>query len=222
MKLKQRDIALISIAVTLLLVLGWYFLLYQPKGEEIANKAMERDNLQMQLDRAKAAAARLPQLRLEVAQLEEEKQEFLQQLPETLRFGEFLQDLRQIVADSGSTLLSIAPQAVNQTNLPAGVVPINVALNLDTTFPGLLSVVSAVQDLQRFSTINNINLKIEELTRSTAGNPNLTAALTITVYTFDVNKALEQQSKPQTQPEGEATPPAQPGGSSTPEGGNAS
>ncbi|WP_034334877.1 type 4a pilus biogenesis protein PilO [Deinococcus misasensis] len=221
MKLKQRDIAFISIAATLLLILGWYFWLYQPKGVEIANKVLEKDNLQLQLDRAKAAAARLPQLRLEVAQLELEKQEFLQQLPETLRFGEFLQDLRQIVADSGSTLLSIAPQAVDQSTLPAGVVPINVALNLDTTFPGLLSVVSAIQELQRFSTINNINLKIESVNRSTASNPKLTAALTITVYTFDVQKAL-QQSQPQTQPEGGTTPPAQPGGTSAPEGGNAS
>ncbi|GEM48777.1 type 4a pilus biogenesis protein PilO [Deinococcus cellulosilyticus] len=210
MKLKQRDIALISFAATLLVILLWYFMMYQPKGDEIASKQLEKDSLQTQLDRARAAAARLPQLRLEVAQLEEEKQAFLQQLPETLQFGNFLQDLRQIVVDSGSTLTRISPVQGTQGNLPNGVVPMNVTMTLDTTFPGLLSVVSAIQSLQRFSTINSINLSVDQPSTTTNSNPSIDATLVITVYTFDVNKALQQNTPP----------PAD--GNAAPQGGNAS
>lgn len=224
MKLKQRDIALISIAATLLVILGWYFLLYQPKGDEIANKQLEKDNLQTQLDRARAAAARLPQLRLEVAQLEEEKQAFLQQLPATLQFGDFLQDLRQIVVDSGSVLTSISPTQGALGNLPNGVVPMNVTMKLDTTFPGLLSVISSIQGLQRFSTINNIKLNVPDAagTGSPGGarnNPDIAAEMTIIVYTFDVNRAIQQQQQQEQQQN--TTPPAS-NGNNPSEGGNAS
>ncbi|GGJ30796.1 type 4a pilus biogenesis protein PilO [Deinococcus roseus] len=218
MKLKQRDIALISIAASVLLVLVWYFLWYQPKGDEIANKQLDKESVEQELARAKAATARLPQLMEDVKLLEADKQAFVEELPETLRFGEFLQDLRQIVIDSGSTLNSIAPTASTQTDLPAGVVAVNVNMTLDTTFPGLLNVVAAIQDLQRFSTINKIDLKLTEVTQATAKNPPLSVTMAMTVYTFDVSRALQQQQQQQEQ----TTPPQDPNATPAPQGGNAS
>lgn len=211
MKLKQRDIALISFAVSLLLVLSWYFVWYQPKGDEIVAKQGEKETLQIQVDRAREASAALPQLREEVARLEIDKQEFLQQLPETVRFAEVLQDLRRVVAESGSTMNSVSPSAAGAApGLPAGVVAINVNMGLETTFPGLLRLVSSIQALQRFSTINNVNLSLSSAPSGNLSNPTLNTNLNLTVYTFDVTKAMQ------------TAPPAPPAETPTPEGGNAS
>lgn len=120
---RQRAVG-ITVAVGLLLVLAWYFLLWSPQGKKLSAATKRRDDartqtqqLQAQLQRLKAAqqneAAKLAQLeRLTAA------------IPDQPNLAQFILDTNNAAAQSGVTFLSISPSppaaAAGAAAAPAG------------------------------------------------------------------------------------------------------
>ena len=214
--LKGRDVFLLSLLLIILLGLGWYYLLFSTKKAEIDMARQQLDTLKIQVDAARPASAELPALREEVARLEVQRDELIRALPATARIGAVLDEIRSNVLASGSDLNGVTQSGAQIPNLPAGVRPIGISLNLAGQFSELYGVLRSLEAMNRFSTINSLSLTMGE---ADSFDPDLGGQIGVTIYTFDPATAA-----PATTPAGApgATPaaPTAPAAPAAPAGGN--
>src|SRR5690606_5329792 len=72
-KLRQRDIAIIAIVLSLVAGAIWYFYVYRPTQDRITQLESDIARLDVEIRRGEDARRNLPDLRLAVAQLEEDR-----------------------------------------------------------------------------------------------------------------------------------------------------
>lgn len=185
-KLSPRDTLLVVALLCILAVVGWWFLFYQAREQEIADTQTQLDDSVTRLATYRAAAAALPALRTEVAGLQTQREVFLQALPQTQNIGTVLAAVQQNVGAAGGTLtnLTVAPGAT--TGLPAGVRPISLNMAVTARFQPTFQLLRAVETMNRFSTVNALNLT---LPAPDSRDPALSSTLTMTIYTFDPTQA---------------------------------
>lgn len=178
-KLKQRDIALIVVIVTLLAGLLWYLYMYKPTLENIASLEGTRDRLEADVRRGEAAQRNLPLLREEVALLELERAAFLAQLPRENEVADLLEQVQLAAGDAGVILERISQGSVNESI--ADVRPLSFDLATTGDYLNTMSFLLALEDLQRFTKIRQIGLSTntDEL-----DDPPLDGSFALTVYVY--------------------------------------
>lgn len=217
-RMGQREWAIISIVVALLLGMLWYFFVTQPLQNRIPDLQSQVAQLTTERDKGRAAQRALPQLRATIAQLESERQAFLRELPPTEQLGQVLSLLAQRARESGVVLKTFNRSPGGASDVP-NVRSTNLALTVESPFPELYVFLKQLEGLQRFSTISGLNLVLGNV-QST--NPPINTSLTMTVYTYTGNNPQSQTQgvqrqpgqTPQRQPNQPQTPnqPTQPGG----------
>ena len=210
-KLKQRDIALIAIFVTVLLIIIWYFSFYSPVRAEIDTKKTQLTDLQTQVASAQAIARQVPQLTKAVAELKIQQEEFSRSLPKTQEIGNLLRDLQGNLAASGSEILSVNQTPGIAVNLPPGVQAIGIDMNLRSTFDSLFQSLQALEGMQRYSNVDKLTISLQGDPESL--DPRLSSTMNMTVYTFDPAAASTAPLQPGANP---ATPGAAPAAPATP------
>lgn len=210
-KLKQRDIALIAIFVTVLLIIIWYFSFYSPVRAEIDTKKTQLTDLQTQVASAQAIARQVPQLTKAVAELKIQQEEFSRSLPKTQEIGNLLRDLQGNLAASGSEILSVNQTPGIAVNLPPGVQAIGIDMNLRSTFDSLFQSLQALEGMQRYSNVDKLTISLQGDPESL--DPRLSSTMNMTVYTFDPAAASTAPLQPGATP---ATPGAAPAAPATP------
>ena len=210
-KLKQRDIALIAIFVTVLLIIIWYFSFYSPVRAEIDTKKTQLTDLQTQVASAQAIVSQVPQLTKAVAELKIQQEEFSRSLPKTQEIGNLLRDLQGNLAASGSEILSVNQTPGIAVNLPPGVQAIGIDMNLRSTFDSLFQSLQALEGMQRYSNVDKLTISLQGDPESL--DPRLSSTMNMTVYTFDPAAASTAPLQPGATP---ATPGAAPAAPATP------
>ena len=210
-KLKQRDIALIAIFVTVLLIIIWYFSFYSPVRAEIDTKKTQLTDLQTQVASAQVIARQVPQLTKAVAELKIQQEEFSRSLPKTQEIGNLLRDLQGNLAASGSEILSVNQTPGIAVNLPPGVQAIGIDMNLRSTFDSLFQSLQALEGMQRYSNVDKLTISLQGDPESL--DPKLSSTMNMTVYTFDPAAASTAPLQPGATP---ATPGAAPAAPATP------
>ncbi len=189
-KLKQRDIALIAIVLTVLLLIMWYFLMYQKVQDDIQAKTTELEGIQKEYQDAQSAVASLPTLRQAVAELDVQQVAYLRRLPKAADLAKVLEELSDNITASNASLLSIGQTSGGTapvgSTIPAGVQPISINLAVSGKFDAIYRVLQSVEKMQRFTTLNTLDLN---MATPESFDPALNARLAITVYTFDVAAA---------------------------------
>ncbi|GEM85729.1 type 4a pilus biogenesis protein PilO [Meiothermus granaticius] len=211
-RMGQREWAIVSIVVALLLGLLWYFFVTQPLQNRIPDLEANIQQLQSERDKGRAAQAALPQLRATIAQLEAERQAFLRELPPTEQIGQVLSLLAQRARESGVVLKTLNRTPGGPSDV-ANVRSTNLAITVESPFPELYVFLKQLENLQRFSTISGLNLA---LGGDQTANPPINTSLTMTVYTYTGQGSEAQpavQGQPtQGQPGQAPNPSSQPGG----------
>lgn len=188
--LRQRDIALIAIALTLLAAGLWYFYMYRPTLEKARDLESEITTLEVQVQRGEAAQRNLPILREEVAQLEREREVFLSQLPRESEVAALLDELRISAADSNVLLESIAQGSVNEAI--QNVRPIGFTLSTTGNYGETMNFLQSLQELQRFTKIRQIGFSVNS--DEGGSDPSLGSNFAFTIYVFTGNDpGAEQQ-----------------------------
>ncbi len=185
-KLKQRDIALIAIGITVLLIIIWYFSFYSPVRADIDTRNTELTDLKTQVTSAQAIAAQVPQLEKAVADLRLQQDEFSRSLPKTQEIGNLVRDLQGNLAASGAEILTLTQSPGTVQNLP-GVQAIGIQMGLKSTFDALYRSLQALEGLQRYSNLNTLTVNLQGDPESL--DPKLSSTLAMTVYTFDPTAA---------------------------------
>lgn len=177
--IRQRDIALILVVLTIVGGVLWYFYLYTPSQERIAELEADIQRLDVEIRRGEDARRNLPELRLAVALLEEERRVFLSQLPQESQVANVIDDLRRSAEDAGVTIASFS-QGGASGNVQ-DVRPIGFTVASSGTFGEVMSFIGVLEGLQRYTKINQIGLS---LSSDDSTDPDLSTNVGFTVYVF--------------------------------------
>lgn len=181
-KLRQRDLALICIALTVAAAVLWYFYMYKPTLDEASELETRVETLGLQVQRGEAARDNLPNLRNEVAMLELEREVFLSELPTESEVAALLDEVRLAATDTDVVLDSISQGNANEAIQE--VRPIGFNLSTTGTFGETMSFLDTLEDLQRFTKVRQVGYSVS----SEGGNdPDLSANYAFTVYVFTGN-----------------------------------
>lgn len=177
--LRQRDVAILAIVLTVAITLLWYFYMYRPTQQRIQALQTDIQNLQTQIERGQRAKANLPDLRAAVAQLEQDRKDFLAQLPKESDISGLIDQLRTSAADSGVTVNKFA-----QGNAQSSVQDVRpIGFTIDTTgdFVHTMDFLGKLEALKRFTKIHKVGLNVQG---NSSSNPDLNASFAFTVYVY--------------------------------------
>jgi type IV pilus assembly protein PilO len=180
--LKQRDIALVCIALTLLAAILWYFYMYRPTQQRARELESDITTLTAQVARGEAARRNLPTLRNEVAQLEREREIFLSQLPRESEVAALIDEVRVSAADAGVVFRTLGQSGLSEP-IP-NVRPLGFTLATTGTYSQTMAFLGALEELQRFTKIRQISLSVED---EGSRDPELGSTFAFTVYVFTGN-----------------------------------
>ncbi len=177
--LRQRDIALILIVLTVIAGVLWYYYMYQPAQDRIATLEAEIQRLDVDIRRGEDARRNLPELRLAVALLEEERRVFLSQLPTESQVSSVIDDLR-LSADSAGVLIQSFSQGSASADVQ-DVRPLGFTVASTGTFGETMGFLGVLEGLQRYTKLNQVGLSVAA---DDSEDPDLSTNIGFTVYVF--------------------------------------
>lgn len=186
-KLKQRDVAILFIVLTIIAALLWYFYMYRPTQDNITSLQDDIARLESEIVRGEQARDNLPDLRLAVAQLEQDRRDFLAQLPKESDIANLIDQLRVSAADAHVTVNNLS-RGTAQEQIDS-VRPIGFSVATEGSFADTMSFLGELEGLQRFTKIQQVGLNVQD---NTSANPDLQANFGFTVYVFTGEDPGEQ------------------------------
>lgn len=177
--IRQRDIALILVVLTIVGGVLWYFYLHTPSQERIAALEADIQRLDVEIRRGEDARRNLPELRLAVALLEEERRVFLSQLPRESQVANVIDDLRVAAENAGVTIASFSQGGAAASI--QNVRPIGFTVASSGTFGDVMGFVGVLEGLQRYTKINQIGLSVSA---DDTTDPDLATNIGFTVFVF--------------------------------------
>jgi Tfp pilus assembly protein PilO len=179
-KLKQRDITIIVLVVTVLLGVLWYFYMFSPTKDRIAQLGTDIQGLDGQIQIGEAAKANLPLLEEQLAQAQADKADFLATLPKESEVADLIATLRQSAIDSQVDLTSISQggagsEAVQDIR--------SVSFNIATTgdFGQTMAFLDTLENLKRFTKVRQVGFSPEG---EGVDNPGLNTTFDFNVYVY--------------------------------------
>lgn len=179
-KLRGREVALIAISVAALSALLWYFYLYTPTQGQIEQLRSENGALEQDIALGRAARANLPELRAEVAQLKEQRDVFLAQLPEENEVAELLDQLRSAARAARVGFTGLQNGGPGSDVVP-GVRLLNFTLATEGNYTRTIQFLRTLEALPRFTRVQRVGLNAAT---DGGADPNLSASYDFTVYVY--------------------------------------
>ncbi|UCH25106.1 MAG: type 4a pilus biogenesis protein PilO [Trueperaceae bacterium] len=179
--LRQRDIAIICIVITVAIALAWFFYMYRPTLEKIDLLETEIAQLDVQIEDGERARRNLPDLRLTVAQLEEERREFLLQLPRESEVSNLMDQLRVSATNSEVIFERLSQESRRPGEIIDGVRPIGFKFTTTGTYSNTANFLTKLESLQRFTKIQEVNFSV---TNEESDDPELSTNFDFLVYVF--------------------------------------
>ena len=179
--LRQRDIAIIVIVLTLAVGGLWYWFIYRSTLEDIADLRTDIERLNIEIQRGEAARRNLPELRLAVAQLEQDRLQFLSRLPRSNEVGNLFAQLQSAAVQAGVSVPGLTSPAVTSGQIQ-DVRSLSFSINSVGTFSQTMDFLQALEGLQRFTRIQTVSVsggQVEGLP-----DPILDASYNFTVFVF--------------------------------------
>jgi type IV pilus assembly protein PilO len=179
-KLKQRDITIIVLVLTVLLGVAWYYFMFNPIKDRIAQLETQLQELEARRQVGEAAKANLPLLEEQLLQAEADKADFLDTLPKESEVADLIATLRQSALDSQVALTSISQggagsDAVQDIR--------SISFNIATTgdFAQTMTFLDTLENLQRFTKVSQVGFSPEG---EGVENPGLNTTFDFDVYVY--------------------------------------
>lgn len=178
-KLRQRDIAIIAIVLSLAAGALWYFYMYRPTQDRITQLESDIALLDIEIRRGEDARRNLPDLRLAVAQLEEDRRVFLSELPRESDISGLIDQLRASAASSDVLVERLSQGSASEQ--VQDVRPIGFSVQTTGTYGDTMSFLGSLEGLQRFTKIGSVALSLSD---DESIDPELSASYDFTVYVY--------------------------------------
>lgn len=179
--LRQRDIAIIFIVLSIVGAVLWFFYMYQPTQDEITSLEDEIITLDSRIRDGQDAQRVLPDLRLTIAVLEQDRREFLSELPLESEIAGLIDQLRLSASEADILINSFSQGGAGENVQDVRSIGFNIATS--APFFETMEFLGSLESLERFTKINQVSLATNEA----FSNPLLTAAFNFTIYVFTGN-----------------------------------
>jgi type IV pilus assembly protein PilO len=176
--LRQRDIAIIFIVLSVAGAALWYFYMYQPTQDRITELEGEIASVDTRIQQGRNAQRVLPDLRLAVSALEQDRRDFLAELPLESEIASLIDQLRTSAADANVQINSFGQGGGGENIQDVRPIGFNVAAT--APFFETMAFLSSLEELRRFTKINQVSLGSSEA----FADPVLNSAYNFTVYVF--------------------------------------
>lgn len=186
-RLRQRDIAIIMIVLSILLGVAWYFYMYQPTQDDITTLEDDIARLDTDIRRGEDARKNLPELRLAVAQLEQDRRDFLAQLPRESDVSGLIDALRSSAMNSDMQVNGFSQSTASEN--VQDVRPIGFRISLQGTFQQTMAFLSRLEGMQRYAKIQNVGLNLDG---NDSSDPLINSDFGFTVYVYTGSDPGEQ------------------------------
>ncbi len=187
--LKQRDISIVIMVLTLALAGLWYMYMFRPTQTRISELQDRKANLETQIKKGEQAKANLPQIREELVRLDSEFRAFLSELPNKDDVAQLIKTLRKEANTNGITLESLSQSKSNLTEIE-GIRPINFSLSTNGKYSTTMSFLNNLENLERYTKVKQVGLSVD---RKNSDDPQITASyeFVVYVYTGDTPEAVQ-------------------------------
>jgi len=176
----QRTTALITMAVTVVVAVAWYFLAYQPARENVTRLDADMVTLQGQVDRALRARERLPEVEADIERLQRERTAFLAELPTQSDVSGLVVQLRAAATRSGVAVTRLAQGTVAATGAVPDVRTLGFTLDTRGRYASTMAFLGELEALERYARIDEIRLSRV----GDAVDPLLDASFRVSVFVF--------------------------------------
>lgn len=177
--MRQRDMALVAIVLSLVAGALWYFYMYRPTQDRITDLETQIVRLDLEIRRGEDARNNLPDLRLAVAQLEDDRRVFLSELPTDSDIAGLIDQLRVSAAGAG-VLVNSFGQGSAQENVQ-DVRPIGFSIETEGNYSDTMTFLGQLEALQRFTKIQRVSLNLVD---NTSTDPGIKADYDFVIYVY--------------------------------------
>ncbi|MCU0594088.1 MAG: type 4a pilus biogenesis protein PilO [Desulfobacterota bacterium] len=147
-------IAIFAGTIVVLVVAFWYFI-YDPYSTEIAQTEEKIAKLQTEINKAKARAANLRRFEAEYAEVDAQFQEALKLLPNTKEIPSLLKSITQLGTDSQLEFLLFSPQRERAQDF---FMEIPVSIEVSGTYHNVAIFFDKVGQMERIVNILNVSM----------------------------------------------------------------
>lgn len=178
--LKQRDISIIIMVLTITLAGFWYMYMFRPTQTRISELQDRKVDLEAQIKKGEQAKRILPQIREELVRLDSEFRAFLSELPDKDDVAELIKTLRHRANSNDITLESLSQSKSNITDIE-GIRPMNFSLSTNGKYNATMSFLNSLENLERYTKVKQVSLSVD---RKDSEDPQITAGYEFIVYVY--------------------------------------
>jgi len=191
LKLPTKQKAIIMLLVVLLMGVGFFFGLEQPKLKDLQVQQQNLEKLRVQVQESKRIADQLPKYRIEYAQLQRELESVLTELPNQKEIPSLLTSITTVGKTAGLDFLLFKPKAEEPKDFYAAV-PVDISVS--GTFYGIANFFVAVGNLPRIVNISNVTFS-ELKSDKDKGRQLMRVNCLATTYRFLDKKEIKDDKK---------------------------
>jgi Tfp pilus assembly protein PilO len=189
-KLKQRDITIIVLVVTVLLGVLWYFYMFRPTQDRIAQLGTDIQGLDGQIQIGEAAKANLPLLEEQLAQAQADKADFLATLPTQGQVSQLIEDMRTSASNSGVLLTGLSQGGAGDEAIQ-DIRSISFNLTTAGNFGNTMSFLDTLENLKRFTKVRQVGFSLEG---EGINDPNLNTTYDFNVYVYTGSETADPET----------------------------
>ena len=179
-KLRQRDIALAIIVLTVVLGVLWYFYLYQPAQGRIAELNTQIEGLNADITTGEIARDNIQSLQDELARLALERQAFLEELPLESEVSALIDQLR-VGAETAQVDFNSVSQSGSGNEQIQDVRSLGFSVSTNGSYVNTMNFLDILESLRRFTKIRQVGLAVQD---DGVNDPSLNATYDFAVYIY--------------------------------------
>ena len=186
-KLRQRDIALGIIVLTVILGVLWYFYMYQPAQGRIAELNTQIEELNADIRTGEIARDNIQSLQDELARLALERQAFLEELPLESEVSALIDQLRVGAETAGVDFNSVS-QGGGGSEQIQDVRSLGFSVATDGSYVNTMNFLDILESLRRFTKIRQVGLSVQD---DGVNDPSLNATYDFAVYVYTGQETVD-------------------------------
>ena len=157
MERNDRNILIAGILIILLLIVGYYFLLFSPLRGEFVQRSEEQASKEQQLQQLQQQVAELEEVARNAPEIERQLLELSKRIPPQPEIPTFVVQIEEIAQEAGVTQVSIEPGVPEPPPEGGEFSSIPITMSFEGTYEQLQDFVGRTLNLVRLVTINEIN-----------------------------------------------------------------
>lgn len=192
LKLPPMQKAALLLAINILLLGAFYYMIYKAKGEEVNYLQQELNKLHAKHAEQKKVLANLPKFRKENEELKVKFKELLKLLPNTKEIPSLLTNISNLAQDCGLEILLFQPEKEVPRDFYADI-PVEMQVNGDYHNIGYFF--DKVSKLERIVNISDISIAVSTQKKADSDKPKLNSKFNAITFKFIEKDATSAKKK---------------------------